>query len=131
MKYCQQAASNHLVSVFTCLLHIKLLNVSHVFAQGILEVPLGHVGADDVTATQHKGRGEHYHPPARKGKIKCNCRTREGRRWVHVQDSQVVVHTTAAPPASILRLFLSAKTSTANLHNVTTYLSYMSVFKFS
>lgn len=119
-----------LLGVFTWLLHIKFFDVSHVVAQGILEVPLGHMGADDVTATQHDGRGEHYHPPARKGKINCNCRTKEGRKWVDVQESQVVVHTTAAPSARTPRLFLSAKTNAAHLHNVKTYLKKMSVFHF-
>lgn len=86
----QLAASNHLLStcVFTWLLHVKLFDVSHVLAQGTLEVPLGQMGAEDVTAAQHDGRGEHYHPPARSGKINCNCRTRIGRRWVRVKDSQ-------------------------------------------
>lgn len=89
--------------MFTWLLHIKLFDVAHVLAQGILEVLEGHLGADDVTAAQHDGRGEHYHPPAGKGKINCNCRTRAGRRCVHVQDSQVVLNTAAAPSAKILK----------------------------
>lgn len=90
MNHYQLAASNHLLStcVFTWLLRVKLLDVSHVLAQGTLEVPLGQMGAEDVTAAQHDGRGEHYHPPARSGKINCNCRTRKGRRWVRVKDSQ-------------------------------------------
>lgn len=105
MNSSQQAASNRLLGAFTWLLHVKLFDVPHVLAQGILEVPLGHMGAGDVTAAQHDGRGERYHPPARKGEINCNCRTREGRRWVDAE---------AFPQLSVLQFavnFTSAMTA--------------------
>lgn len=49
--------------MYTWGFHVKLFNVAHVSAQGLLQITEDHTPAVEVAPTQHNSREESYQPP--------------------------------------------------------------------